>query len=233
MKRLLTAALTIWSTFAAPVWADDNPVVVELFTSQGCSSCPPADALMHELAKRADVVALALHVDYWDYIGWKDEYARPAHTQRQKAYAQVAGRRSVYTPQMVINGMDDVVGARSAQLAALIDRHKAQRDMVSLSAVKTGDDIRISASWLDQGRPAPMIVQLVHYQNERHANITRGENAGKKVAYRNVVDSWTLLGEWDGAADLSMTARVQSDYPAVVLIQQARTGPIVAAIKLD
>ena len=87
-----------------PAIAQDQPVVVELFTSQGCSSCPPADALLHELAARDDVVALAMHVDYWDYIGWKDVFGNPAHSARQRAYAKAGNRRMVYTPQMIVNG---------------------------------------------------------------------------------------------------------------------------------
>ena len=100
--------------------ADDMPVVVELFTSQGCSSCPPADALLHELSKRDDVIPLALHVDYWDYIGWKDSFAQPAFTARQRGYAQASGRRAIYTPQMIIGGQFDVVGNRPMDVAAII-----------------------------------------------------------------------------------------------------------------
>ena len=102
MRRLFAAVATSLA-LSTPAVAD-GPVVVELYTSQGCSSCPPADAMLHDLAARPDVIALALHVDYWDYIGWVDEFADPAYTRRQKQYAQVAGNPSVYTPQMVIGG---------------------------------------------------------------------------------------------------------------------------------
>ena len=105
--------------------AESRPVVVELFTSQGCSSCPPADAFLHELSQRDDVIALALHVDYWDYIGWKDIFAQPAFTKRQKAYAKAGGRRSVYTPQMIIGGQDHVVGTHEENASALIQQHAA------------------------------------------------------------------------------------------------------------
>jgi hypothetical protein len=114
LGALLTACLIILS---APSLAQDRPVLVELFTSQGCSSCPPADALLHKLARRDDVVALALHVDYWDYIGWKDTFAKAAHSARQRAYAREAGRRMVYTPQMIINGADHVVIGRPISTA--------------------------------------------------------------------------------------------------------------------
>ena len=98
--------------------AEDAPVVVELFTSQGCSSCPPADELLREMSKRPDVIALAFHVDYWDYIGWKDEFAHPGFTKRQKAYAKAAGERMVYTPQMIVHGVVRVVGHEPEALAA-------------------------------------------------------------------------------------------------------------------
>uniref|UniRef100_UPI002FDA0931 DUF1223 domain-containing protein n=1 Tax=Pontibaca methylaminivorans TaxID=515897 RepID=UPI002FDA0931 len=105
--------------------AQAGPVVVELFTSQGYPSCPPADAMLAELAGREDVLPLALHVDYWDYMGWKDTFASPENTARQRGYAAAGERKMVYTPQMVINGADHLVGTRFRDISALIDRHKA------------------------------------------------------------------------------------------------------------
>lgn len=112
--RILGTLFALWaaaSVVTAPAAsADEKTVVVELFTSQGCSSCPPADALLAELDKSADVIALALHVDYWDYIGWKDSFADPENTERQRGYARAAKARSIFTPQMVIGGVDHVIG---------------------------------------------------------------------------------------------------------------------------
>ena len=102
MFRSVRATALVSLFFATAAVAESDPVVVELFTSQGCSSCPPADRIMHDLAKRDDVIGLALHVDYWDYIGWKDEYADPDHTLRQRSYARQGGRSMIYTPQMVV-----------------------------------------------------------------------------------------------------------------------------------
>ena len=120
MRILMWMAVLVFAATAGS--AQDKPVVVvELFTSQGCSSCPPADALLDRLSSRNNVLALSLHVDYWDYIGWKDKFASPAHTARQQAYARAAGRRSVYTPQMIINGLDDVAGTAPMDVADMID----------------------------------------------------------------------------------------------------------------
>ena len=118
MRALCAAALSIMS-LGLPGAAQDSPVVVELFTSQGCAACPPADALLGELARHEDVIALALHVDYWDYIGWEDVFARPEFTQRQHAYGHAAGSTVVYTPQMIVGGQERVVGVRPMAVADL------------------------------------------------------------------------------------------------------------------
>ncbi|WP_299376287.1 thioredoxin family protein [uncultured Tateyamaria sp.] len=229
MKHLSALAFGLFTALSVPAWAQ-SPVVVELFTSQGCSSCPPADKLMHELAKRDDVIALALHVDYWDYIGWKDEFADPNYSKRQRGYAVEAGRRSVYTPQMIINGTTDIVGARPMELSKAIADHSAMASPVTLSVVRSGDDVAITATAQDVA--GPLIVHMVRYQEERTAKITRGENAGHTLAYANVTEDWKILQEWDGATDLSLTAQATGDKPVVVLIQQGVHGRIVAAAQI-
>ena len=132
IKQILNATALAVFSFATPsVAQDSNPVVIELYTSQGCSSCPPADALLKEYADRDDVITLALHVDYWDYIGWADTLARPEHADRQRGYAAAAHKRTIYTPQMVLNGEDHVVGSHPDELAAGIQRHQARAKQVS------------------------------------------------------------------------------------------------------
>ncbi len=140
MRRIIGAATGLWAVCAVAAFAQgtDNPVVVELFTSQGCSSCPPADAILGDLAGRDDVIALALHVDYWDYIGWKDTFADPSYTKRQRAYARVAGARNIYTPQMVVGGMDHLVGVRPMELSDLIERHNAKDSTIDLNLGAVG-----------------------------------------------------------------------------------------------
>jgi hypothetical protein len=212
--------------------AETRPVVVELFTSQGCSSCPPADAFLHELSKRDDVIALALHVDYWDYIGWKDSFAQPAFTERQKAYAKTGGRRSVYTPQMIIGGQDHVVGTHEEDAAALIKRHAAVQTGVAVTAARNGSDLVTIRAEAQDGVKGPLVVYLVGYAPSQRVEITRGENAGRVVDYANVVTDWVRLAEWDLSAPLLIEAPAKADRPAVVILQQNGTGPIMAAAHL-
>ncbi len=233
MKHLIpmiVAAVTAWSAPVHAQSATQSPVVVELFTSQGCSSCPPADALMHDLAGRDDVIALALHVDYWDYIGWKDEFANPAFAERQRGYATEAGRRSIYTPQMIINGVTDIVGARPMELSKAIADHAAKPSVMGLSVVRSGDQLAITAQ--ASPTPGPFLVHLVRYVPERTANITRGENAGHTLSYANVADEWKILTEWDGVTDLDLAAEAAGELPVVVMVQQGRHGAILAAAQL-
>jgi len=212
--------------------ADTRPVVVELFTSQGCSSCPPADAFLKKLSKRDDVIALALHVDYWDYIGWKDSFAQPAFTQRQKAYAESGGRRSVYTPQMIIGGQEHLVGTHEKDASALIARHAAADTGVTLSAVRDqAGQITITGE-ARAGVAGPLVIYLVRYEPHQTVDISRGENAGRTVDYANVVTDWTALGEWDLSSPLMVQMKAQGDRPAVVILQRKNAGPILAAAHL-
>lgn len=212
--------------------AQQSPVVVELYTSQGCSSCPPADRLLHKLSDRDDVIALALHVDYWDYIGWKDSFANPAFTHRQKAYAAAAKRRSVYTPQMIVNGQEDVVGTYAMEIADLIMDHSTRRAPVDLSLQRGNSTLEIRARWTRDQTPPPMVVQLVHYIPEETVHIRRGENAGETLTYHNIVNGWQVLEQWDGTAPLSLRTPEDGDRPVVVLVQVEGHGPIVAAAQL-
>jgi hypothetical protein len=224
------AALSAF-TFVAPAAAQDNPVVVELYTSQGCSSCPPADAMLHELADRDDVIALALHVDYWDYIGWKDLFGNPAHAVRQRAYAAAGQRRTIYTPEMVVQGQTDIVGAKATALAKAISVHAQAAQSVDLDITRKGSDVTIYAQAL-AAVTGPMTVQMLRYTPRQVTKIKRGENAGKTIEYANVVDALQVLGTWDGTTPLNMSANAAGDQPVVVIIQAQNTGPILAAARL-
>ncbi|MEL6618865.1 MAG: DUF1223 domain-containing protein [Pseudomonadota bacterium] len=229
INHLISKVFAAVLALASPV-AADSPVVVELFTSQGCSSCPPADALLHELADRDDVIALALHVDYWDYIGWKDEFADPAHAKRQRGYALAGNRRSIYTPQMIVNGETDIVGTKPMKLSKAIADHAARPARMALEVARNGSDLQITAP--ANGTGGPFVVYMLRYQPERTARITRGENAGHTLAYANVTQDWKILFEWDGMTPLDIAAVAEGDLPIVVMVQQGLHGPIMAAAHL-
>lgn len=203
------------------------PVVIELYTSQGCSSCPPADAMLADLARMEGVVALSLHVDYWDYIGWPDSFAQPAFSARQEAYAMAAGERMVYTPQIVVNGQDRIVGSDPMAVMERLHAYAGATTPVALRVAREGDLLRIEA---DSTAPVPpLTVQLVRYRPAEEVTITAGENAGLTLTYVNVVTAWEQVGDWDGAAPLSLAVPAQGPERAVVLLQEQGPGRIRAA----
>ncbi len=233
VSHILTAALlSLTAGYAMPVMAEQRPVVVELYTSQGCSSCPPADAIFDELAERNDVIPIAFHVDYWDYIGWKDEFGHPNHAVRQRAYANTAGRRSIYTPEMVVNGVTDIVGAKPMKLFDAIAKHKAQPTLMTLDVARNGDALEIQGS-VPKGGSTPMEVHILEIKPVQTSKITRGENRGKTIKYTNIAHDWRVVGKWDGKAALKMSVKAKRNDPVVVLVQEAGAGPIVAAARLD
>jgi hypothetical protein len=229
MRKFSALATALWIGLSGVAQAQSQPVVIELFTSQGCSSCPPADALMHELVKRGDVLALSMHVDYWDYIGWKDIFASPENTARQQAYAKAAGRRSVYTPQMIVGGIDSVVGAHPKDVASLIEKHVAQTKDIVLNVERDGDMITIAATAKLAGKYE---VKYINYTATSTVDIKRGENAGRSITYVNVVSNFSTIHEWDGRQPLAMSAPVGSG-PAAILIQRASHGAIEAAATIN
>lgn len=230
--RHIMAALWMGSMIAgSEAHAQTHPVVVELYTSQGCSSCPPADALMEDLVKRDDVIPLALHVDYWDYIGWKDIFGNPAFTKRQRGYARAAGHRMIYTPQMIVDGQDHVVGNKPMQLADLVMKHKALPVSVTLDLERQGDRLTVLGT-ADAAFQGEVVVQLVRYLPQQTVEITRGENAGKTITYYNVVTEWQVIGTWDPATPLAMQADISGDLPVVVILQEPGHHAIVAAARL-
>jgi len=231
MIRIIPSLFALGLLCATPVSAQDRPVVVELFTSQGCSSCPAADKILAELAQRDDVIALALHVDYWDYIGWKDRFGDPDHAARQRAYAIASGRKSVYTPEMIVNGLTDVVGAKPMAVSKAISEHKNGPAMVKLDLARNGDTLEIDASVL-AGAKGPFTVHMLRYTPEATTEIKRGENAGKTFEYHNIAQNWTVLGEWDAKAPLDMSTPLPGDLPVVIIVQQSVAGPIVAAARI-
>jgi hypothetical protein len=234
MRRLLIALLMLLGVTAAHA-ADQRLVVVELFTSQGCSSCPPADAFLGELTKRPDVLALGLHVDYWDYIGWKDPFAQRAYAERQRSYSKSLNQRFVYTPQMVIDGTLQGVGSDQALINKLID--KARRLAASGPALKvTGSGSQRVVHVGAGAAAAPATVWLVFFDSRHDTKIKTGENSGKKLANHNVVRTMASVGKWKGSAvdlPVDLDALDKDCDGAAVIVQAEETGPIVAAQRID
>lgn len=180
------------------------------------------------------VIPLALHVDYWDYIGWKDEFADPAHTRRQQGYARAAGATTIYTPQFVVGGRDIVVGAKAMKLSDQIQAHRAVVLPVAVGVVRNGDTIAISAAWSGDGaQPEPTVVQIVRATASETVDIRRGENAGHALTYSNIVQSWDVVADWDGAEPLSLTAQVAGADVIAVIVQAGTNGPVLGAARLD
>jgi len=238
------ALALVFALAAAPALGQSRPkAVVELFTSQGCGSCPPADALLAELAKDPQLIALTLPVDYWDYIGWKDTLALHGHSLRQKAYADMRADRKLFTPQAVVDGVLAVKGSDRAALqrAILAEPTAGVALSVSLKASRSGDDIEIE---LPAGtRAAHMAgaeLWICPVARTKAVTIGRGENGGRAMVYSNVVRGWIRLGAWDGApqrhkvkvADLLKAEEV--DAVAVLLQSGSSTEPgaILGAVLL-
>jgi hypothetical protein len=207
--------------------ADPPRAVVELFTSQGCSSCPPADQLMGELAHDPSIVVMSLPIDYWDYLGWKDTLANPRHTARQRGYARVRGDREVYTPQAVINGAAHALGSDKAAIHAAILTTKSDPATLSVPVKLSWSADRIEvkvAARPDAGAGGE--VWLCELAKEVPVAIPRGENSGQTIVYHNVVRRWLRLGEWDGA-EHSFTASTagfaEHGIDEVAVILQAGT----------
>lgn len=215
--------------------AGEAPVVVELFTSQGCNSCPPADAYLKELALRDDVVALEYHVDYWDYIGWADPFADPAFTTRQRNYASLLDQRYVYTPQMVMDGVRHEVGSRRQAVDMAIKLARQEKldfaPQVSLRHNSGGLIVSIDGA----SSPRAFDVVLVSFDAEHETKVTRGENSGRTMTNVNVVRSIDAIGEWQGGPmELSLTeAQLQAGGGCAVLVQEKGGGRILAAASLD
>ncbi|MCB1347305.1 MAG: DUF1223 domain-containing protein, partial [Maritimibacter sp.] len=176
---------------------------------------------------------LALHVDYWDYIGWADGFARAQHTKRQKAYARMANSTSIYTPQIVVEGIDHVIGVKPMKLADLIAAHRGKLAPLAIEVETEGDTIRIRcAPQAEMKLPAEINVDLVHFTETETVEILHGENAGKTISYANIVTGWDRVGSWDGAGEYSFSADLPQDGPLALVIQAAGPGKVLAAYRL-
>jgi hypothetical protein len=211
----------------------DPRAVLELFTSQGCSSCPPADALLTTLDKRPDVVTLAYHVDYWDYIGWTDTFGAKANTDRQRAYAAAWHDDSVYTPELVVNGAMGVIGSRKDEVENALN---AAQLPIPVN-LKTDSDGMLDVSIEGKAGQKESDVWLVTYIDSANVAVERGENAGKTLSYSQVVTGRHILGMWDPVTGAHLKLPLDEvltgpSNGAAILVQSEHNGlpgPITGA----
>jgi hypothetical protein len=244
MRSLAILALAGFAELVHPIHVDAQPsptsgqaaAVYELFTSQGCSNCPAADAILGRLSKRTDIIALTFPVDIWDYLGWRDTLARPEFSDRQQAYARVLGDGMVYTPQAVVNGLVQVNGGSDDRVARAIEKagklFAAARVPVSLSSADGRLVIDIAAA-PNGAAVKEATVWLAAITSHVKVPVGRGENKGRTLAYSNVVSRLMPIGTWDGTEMVVHIDRRSFLYGnadrCAVLLQQGRGGPIVGA----
>jgi hypothetical protein len=204
-----------------------HPAVVELFQSQGCSSCPPANANLNALSQRADVLALSFAVTYWDRLGWKDTFAKPQFTERQWQYARAMREQDVYTPQVVVNGRVAGVGADPGEIEGLISR--ADRGATGPTVTISGGSAEIGAA---PGHAQAADVLLVRYDPRTlEVSVRHGENIGKTLPHKNIVREMVRLGGWNGRAESFSLPANHSSLSSAILVQATGAGPILAATK--
>lgn len=224
MIRLLCALALAWSSGAG---AAMRPTVVELYTSEGCSSCPPADQLLGTLAQRPDVLALAFHVRYWDSLGWPDRFSLSYADQRQSRYARLLDLASVFTPQIVVDGQRSFVGSDQRSILPAIG---APHDGVVIEVEVKPDQLRIAVA--AGASPTPADVLLLALLPEAQTAIGRGENAGRTLREVNVVRASIALGRWNGSAQsytLPRSAVPGDASEAAILVQQDGQRTILGA----
>lgn len=234
----ILAAMMLLTGLAAEAGADEpegaaSLVVVELFTSQGCNSCPPADAFLGELAQRPDLIALAFHVDYWNYVGWRDPFSSPEASQRQRGYAQSLRRDTVYTPQMIVDGSYDAIGSDRSDVKRKITEARGG-DKLQLVVEPTG-----AGKWIvtfpKAESDSPATIWLVLYDRQHSTVVKRGENAGATLIEYNIVREFRRVGQWDGA-ELALPVSAYGtdliEQGGAIILQTGETGTILGAAVL-
>ena len=226
MRSLTFILAAAFAVIAAPATASPNAAapqqVIELYQSQGCSSCPPANAVLNSLADRKDLITLSFAVTYWDYLGWKDSFAQPAFTERQKDYMTAYKRANVSTPQMVINGKGFIVGTTAAEVAQGLAAYarSAPEPQIALVAdrLSVGPGSGTAQVWLVRYDPKSLDVP-----------VTAGENTGRTLPHRHIVKSLVKVADWTGKALTVDVPPAPAGLQTAILIQAGRGGPIVAA----
>lgn len=214
----------------APLHASERPIVVELFTSEGCSSCPPADALLAEFAGRPDVLALSFHVDYWDRLGWTDPFSSPDATRRQHGYAELLGLATVYTPQMVVDGRWQAVGSDRSEVEQALGSARRNRDEVPVALAVDHGRAQIMLGQ-DSSRVAADLL-LIGFDRRHVTAVSRGENGGRTLSHVDVVRSIEEIGQFDGGRG-AFEVPIRSPTDRIAAILQARDGRILGVAVQD
>jgi hypothetical protein len=214
-----------------------RPVVVELYTSQGCSSCPPADAILGQLAGRKDLLAVSLPVTYWDMLGWRDTLASDGNTQRQKAYAKQLGHGGVYTPEIIVDGVTDVIGSREQTVQAAIAARESDMQAVPVQLAGNAQQVQIAIGAApERTATREATIWLLGLLPQASVSIGEGENRGHTITYRNVVRQIRALGTWKGQSLSMSVPRSQAGAPRnsiAVVVQQGGYGRVIGAALLD
>ena len=233
MNRLVKHAVSLAALVGAGLSAQaaERPVVVELFTSQGCSSCPPADAILGELSKQPGLLPLAFHVDYWNRLGWKDPYSSAEATARQRAYAGTLSLSTIYTPQMVIDGRFDAIGSDRRAVARSIADAMKQPVSVPMHILRDGGDLRLSIGKAVSGAGS---IWVAGYDHRHTTRIGAGENGGRTLTEFNIVRNFQQIGSWKGS-DLALSLPIAKldGAEAVALLLQSPDGKVLGAASLD
>ncbi len=226
VKTFAAGAAVLWLALGPGLAAaGERPIVVELFTSEGCSSCPPADALLAQLAQRHDLLALSFHVDYWDRLGWKDPFSSAAATARQDRYARILGLATVYTPQIVVDGRFQAIGSDATAVADAIGEARRRQANAPMSLALNGDRVRIA---LGRGDATPASVLLIGFDRREVSHVARGENGGRTLTHADVVRGFEQVGTFTGAAT-TIEVRVRWSSDRLAAVAQSGDGRIIAA----
>lgn len=234
-RAVAAAGLCLAAAPAAQAQSDTatTPVVVELFTSQGCSSCPPADKLLGELSEREGVIALSFHVDYWDYLGWRDSFAAAENTLRQRAYVQALGARSLFTPMMVVQGAGGMVGSHRKTVKMAVAGQAARPLPAAVILTRDGDSLAIHVSPVQGADAEGGEIWLFAYDGPLSQEIERGELGGHTLTYHNVVRETRTLGDWNGA-DVRLEAAIDPARKGyAVIVQGHELGPVLGAATIE
>jgi len=229
-KACLLLALACFGLAIPPSRGAERPTLLELFTSEGCSSCPPADELLAELAGRRDVLALSFHVDYWDRLGWKDPFSSPDATRRQHVYADLLGLATVYTPQTVVDGRWQAVGSDRSEVEQALGSSRHNRDDVSIALAVDHGRAQIT---LGQGGGGVAATLLLIGFDRRHVSaVARGENSGRTLSYVDVVRSIEEVAQFDGRAR-AVEVPIPSPSDRLAAVLQARDGRVIGVAVRD